>query len=249
MKILIVGMGVVGRTTAKGFSELGHTVICRDLGGDRPVSDVCFICTPEAEVGWGTSHFLPGEVGKAMIGVETGCLVIRSTTVPGTIDHLGGHICHNPCFIRAETAYKDFMHPQMTVIGECCKTHGDILEELYSGFGTPIFRVDVITSEMIKLTMNSYFATLISFWNEIKPICDKLGVSSDKVAEVCKGDNRVSRYGTLRHGHPFGWPCLPKDLRHMIELFETWGISVELLRAVESVNRSIESELYIASRA
>jgi predicted dinucleotide-binding enzyme len=50
MRILVIGMGVVGKTTARGFSELGHSVMCRDLNGDRPVSDVCFICTPEGEV-------------------------------------------------------------------------------------------------------------------------------------------------------------------------------------------------------
>lgn len=236
MKILVIGMGVVGKTAARGFSELGHDVVCRDLNGDRPVSDICFICTPEREV------------NKAIRGIETGCLVVMSTTVPSTIASLGNHICHNPCFIREKTAYDDFMHPQMTIIGECCQAHGDMLESLYSGFGAPIFRVDVTTSEMIKLTLNSYLATLISFWNEIKGVCDKLGISSAEVAEVCKRDSRVSKYGTLRHGHAFEG-CLPKDLRHMVELFKACGTDAELLKAAESINRSLESELYIASGA
>lgn len=235
MKILIVGMGVVGRTTARGFSELGHNVVCRDIGGDRPVSDVCFICTPE------------GEVARAIEGIKTGCLIVRSTTVPGTVASLSEHICHNPCFGREKTAYEDFMHPPMIVVGECCKAHGDAVEKLYSGFGAPIFRVDVTTAEMIKLTLNCYLATLISFWNEIKGICDKLGVSSREVAEVCKSDTRVSEYGALRLGHPFNGGCLPKDLRHMVELFRAEGIASELLEAVESVNRSVESELYIGA--
>jgi len=237
MKILVIGMGVVGRTTAKGFSELGHTVLCRDIDGDRPASDVCFICTPE------------GEVAKAIKGIETGCLTVRSTTVPGTIVSLGEHVCHNPCFIREETAYEDFIHPHMIVIGECCKAHGDVLEKLYSSFDAPIFRVDVTTSETIKLTLNCYLATLVSFWNEIKGICDKLSVSSSEVAEVCKSDTRVSKYGTLRYGYPFNGGCLPKDLNHMVELFKTEGMTAELLEAVETVNRSLESELYIASGA
>lgn len=235
MKILIVGMGVVGRTTARGFSELGHNVVCRDIGGDRPVSDVCFICTPE------------GEVAKAIKDIETGCLTVRSTTVSGTIASLGDHICHNPCFIREKTAYEDFMHPPMIVVGECCKAHGDAVEKLYSGFGAPIFRVDVTTAEMIKLTLNCYLATLISFWNEIKQVCDKLDISVNEVAEVCKSDIRVSEYGTLKYGYPFNGGCLTKDLRHMVELFKTEGIAAELLEAVESVNRSLEGELYIGA--
>lgn len=220
-------MGIVGKTTARGFSELGHSVVCRDLNGDRPASDVCFICTPESEV------------DKAIKGIETGCLVIRSTTVPGTISSLGEHLCHNPCFIREKTAYEDFVHPQMIVIGKCCQAHGDILEGLYSNFTVPIFRVGVTTSEMIKLTLNSYLATQISFWNEIKPICDKLGISSSEVAEVCKGDARVSKYGTLWHGRPFDGQCLPKDLKHMLELLKAHGTEAKLLEAVESINKGI----------
>lgn len=236
MNILVIGMGIVGKATARVFNELGYNVLCRDINGNRPTSDICFVCVPE------------DSITEAIRGVETGCLVVRSTTIPGTIASLGDHICHNPCFIREETAQEDSMYPRMIVIGECCKNHGDILERLYSNFSAPIFRIDITTSEMIKLALNCYLATQISFWNELKRICDRLGISSDRVAEVCKRDDRVSKYGTLWHGHPFKGRCLPKDLGHMVGLFITYGEDAKLLEAVGLVNRSCESELYIASR-
>jgi GDP-mannose 6-dehydrogenase len=221
MKILVVGMGTVGKSTAAGFSKLGHSVECCDLGDNPPASDVCFVCVPEIEV------------PNAVKYIETGCLVVRSTTIPGTVASLG-HVCHNPSFVREASAIEDFDKPDMVLIGECCKYHGDILADLYSVFPSPIVRTDPTTSEIVKLTLNAYLTIQITFWNEINLITKKLNISASVVSDICKKDHRVSCYGDFYS--PFGGKCLSKDVKQMCNLFESHGVEPELFNSVIRIN-------------
>lgn len=253
MNILIVGCGTVGMATGKGFLRFGHSVMFHDKSqvrldelkamgfsislrkiGIPTCSDVIFICTPEDAV----EQVIDEIVEKRVEGLK----VIRSTVPPTTTRRLEvktamhNHICHNPEFLREGVADYEFMNPQRIVIGECCQKHGDLLEKLYEPFRAPIIRVDPTTSEMLKLASNTYLATLISFWNEINLICEKVGVNSHVVGKVASLDPRISIYGSSLHGKSFGGRCLPKDLDNFIGFCEEKGLNPVLLKAVKEVN-------------
>jgi len=249
MKITVIGAGVVGATTADCFRRFGHTVSCVDVDGERldelaregfqvsPVpesADFHFVCTPAASV---------DEVLARLRGV-TGFPVIRSTVTPGTTKRLmeahGTHICCNPEFVRAATALQDALNPWRVVIGECCPTHGKLLAELYEPFGAPIVRVDPTTAEMTKLTCNAYLAMLVSYFNEIHQICERIGVNSHIVGKIASMDPRISSYGATQHSKPYGGPCLPKDIGALIEFSKYTEVYPVLLEAVERVNQGMK---------
>ncbi len=246
MKIQIVGVGVVGGAQAYLASKLGHEVLGVDRG--RPTSeyarmvpemerdvDVTFICTQEA--------YVPGVVADLVERQVKGLYVIKSTVPPGTTHSLMEkyhiHICHNPEFLVEKIALESITHPSMVAIGQCCPTHSEILKNFYAPLGCPVVISQPTVTETVKLTLNSYLSTLISFWNEIDKVASALGISAKELAEIVKLDPRVSRYGTEFFGAPFGGKCLPKDLDQLIQVAHKVGADSFMLEAVRDFNKRI----------
>lgn len=246
MRIQIIGVGVVGGAMAYLASELGHEVLGVDRS--RPATeharmvkeperdvDVTFICTQEGSV--------PGVVAELVARGVNGLYVIKSTVPPGTtlglMDKHGIHICHNPEFLVEKMALETISNPAMVAIGQCCETHSTTLKEFYSPLGCPIVVSHPTITEMVKLTLNSYLATLITFWNQIDKVTRPLGLDTEEVARIVKLNPRVSAYGTEFFGAPFGGKCLPKDLNQLIQVSHQAGANSAMLEAVRDFNKTI----------
>lgn len=248
MKIQVIGAGVVGQATGKGLSQRGHTVYFTDRRADVVSSlvdkgykvsvglvdaDIYFICTHEDDV----------ESIVCSLRSQDGLIVIRSTTPPGTTQSLmklyDCHICHNPEFLREESARDDFLNPSRIVIGECCKEHGDLLEELYKPFDSHIVRTNPTVSELSKLASNTALACSISYWNEVKQIADRYNVDYRDVFKIAGLDARIPRYG-LRYTGPFGGKCFPKDLDAFIRVAKAKGVDSRMLKAIKEVNEGLK---------
>ena len=247
MHVQIIGMGVVGKAQAKVMQKLGHKVTGCDVRPgqftdipitDNPIknADLTFLCPPEKVV--------PEVIDKLVTKQIHNPYVIKSTVPPGTtraaMEKHGVHICHNPEFLREETAIEDALNQQFVIIGECCKEHGDAMEELYRPLGVPIIRTDPNTSEMAKLVLNNYLSTLITFWNEIDKVCSHLNLDTRAVADLVKNDTRISEYGTAFFGKPFGGKCLPKDLNQLLALCRAKGVPVQLFETIKEINTELE---------
>lgn len=252
--IQVIGSGVVGFTTGRGFLEKGHSVTFYDISSSRledlrgrgyettrrlRSADIHFICVPDESI---------DSVMGDLDGVS-GLPVIRSTfpstLIRGTVQLMSKyhrHIAHNPEFLRENTALQDFMNPFRIVIGECCEEHGDLLENLYRSFNRPIVRVKPDISELVKWMSNCHLSTLISFWNEMYSIADEVGVDPFQVSDIVRLDPRISEYGTVKRG-AFGGKCLPKDLDTLIEVSHRLSLNPVLLEAVRDVNKREEEKL------
>jgi len=233
VKIAVVGYkGVVGNATYTLMERLGYEVKGYDIGDSPQPSDVTFICLPEQLVN-----------AETLKPYKLSLLVIRSTVLPNTCEalelELGTHVMHNPEFLREASAVLDEFTPKRIVIGECCKEHGDLVEELYKPLCKPIFRTKRVVSELAKLACNGYLATVISYWNEIDGIASKLGISGTEVSMLASTDPRVSNYGSRYHAK-FGGKCLPKDTEHLISTARNLGINPALLEAAIKINEEVE---------
>jgi nucleotide sugar dehydrogenase len=243
LEVNVVGVGVTGFATAEVLRRLGHVVRVYDANpvrqaeleklGYLPMSpgkgEVTFFCVPE----W--------NLEKALAEAPADSLwVVRSSTRPGDIkafqDTYGRHITHLPEFLREATALWDALTPERIVIGECCQEHGRIVAELFAPLLAPTIHVDPTTSEMVKLVSNAHLSALISFWNEIHQICQKVQVNSTVVGKVVSMDHRISAYGAVMHGRPFGGFCLPKDLNSLISTANLVSFQPLVLEAVRQVN-------------
>jgi nucleotide sugar dehydrogenase len=246
MQIQIAGLGVVGKAQAHLMKKLGHKVTGYDVKPvnfpeiqitDEPVvdADLTFICPPEKAVPSVLDYLVKSKVHNPY--------VIKSTIPPGTSQTLmqeyGVHICHNPEFLREETAFEDVLKQEFIIIGECCPEHGDLLAEVYALLGAKIIKTKPNVSETAKLVLNNYLSTLITFWNEVDKICSILKVDTKDVAQLIKNDERVSEYGTGFFGQAFGGKCLPKDLNQLLTLCYSHGLTPKLFETIKEVNNEL----------
>jgi UDPglucose 6-dehydrogenase/GDP-mannose 6-dehydrogenase len=192
-------------------------------------------------------------------------VVVKSTVVPGTTDHVVLPLLErasgkragvdfgvgmNPEFLSEGQAIQDFMHPDRIVLGGIDESSIDVLQELYSIFdGADLLRTNNQTAEMIKYTSNALQATLISFSNEIANLCATLG--SADVVDVMRGvhlsnflspimpnGERIVAPVTsyIQAGCGFGGSCFPKDVKALIAFGQQAGSSMQLMEAVIRIN-------------
>jgi len=206
------------------------------------------------------------QIGRALKSKDAYHLVVvKSTVVPGTTDHVVRPILEeasgkkagidfgvaaNPEFLREGDAVHDFMFPDRIVMGGMDDRSLDTLEAVYRGFpGVDCLRTNNKTAEMIKYAANSLLATMISFSNEIGNLCAAMGevdvvdvtraVHLDKRLTPIMPDGRrlVPSFTTyLEAGCGFGGSCFPKDVKALIAHGETLGSPMRLLQAVMRIN-------------
>ena len=240
----VIGYGPVGRATAEVMRRLGHKVVVSDTEPGRLEEaysrghhyfekdskvDILFVCVPETKV------------PDILLSVPHGAItVIRSTVLPGTTDELserfGCPLVHMPEFLREATALRDVLNPRFILIGSHSQEDSRYLAGVFAPLLVPIIMVAPSTSEMVKLVLNAYLHTLVSFWNEVHLLSNSAGLNSYVIGKLCGQDPRISSYGATVHGQPVGGRCLPKDLAHLIAFAEGKGYTPELLEAVQKMN-------------
>lgn len=243
MRLNIIGPGVVGTATGEGFRRFGHEIVYSDKGeGVDAGADLHIVCTPEGSV---------PDVLEAIYDVaDLATVVVRSSTPPGTLSKISKehqvNIWHNPEFLRERNAQEDFLSAQYAIVGHAGAYEGSdgmeacfLLDGLYAQMNIPVAYCSSTDSEMVKLVTNSHLATLVSFWNEVGAICSAAGLNSHAVARLVMMDPRVSPYGAIMHGAPYGGSCLPKDLTQLVDVAASLDVAPTLLRAVKLVNFSM----------
>jgi UDPglucose 6-dehydrogenase len=150
-------------------------------------------------------------------------------------------LCYSPEFIALGSVIRDFLNPDLLLIGESDKRSGRQLESLYRCVcenRPPVARMNLVNAEIAKLSVNTYVTTKISFANMLARLCERVpGANVDVVTEAIGLDSRIGgKY--LRGGISYGGPCFPRDNLAMIALANQVGASAELPRATNDFNRA-----------
>jgi UDPglucose 6-dehydrogenase len=237
----------------------GRLRFTTDVGEAVAVSEVVFIAvgTPPNEDGAADlRHVL--EVAR-IIGDHMNApkVVITKSTVPvGTAAKVREtiasrtkerfYVCSNPEFLKEGAAVEDFMKPDRVVIGVDSPEAQQILTELYQPFvrtGNPLIFMDIASAELTKYAANAMLATRISFMNQIAELCEKVGADITLVRKGIGSDRRIGP-AFLFPGPGYGGSCFPKDVKALIKTGEEYGVSLDLLEAVEAVNRRQKRKLF-----
>jgi len=227
-------------------------------------SEVVFIAvgTPPDEDGKADlSHVLSvaKEIGHEM---EHYLLVVTKSTVPvGTAEKIEKtinlelskrnvtipfDIGSNPEFLKEGDAIKDFLRPDRIIIGVESENAKKLIQKLYKPFllnNHPILFMDIRSAEMTKYAANSMLATKISFINEMANLCERVGANIDMVRKGIGSDSRIGNK-FIYPGMGFGGSCFPKDVQALIRTGEENKYSLEVLKAVERVNKIQKSILF-----
>jgi len=253
MKHIIIGAGTIGAATGIWLKANNEEVMFNDINSEALnkleqkgfkvsmfkkdialyMPDIIWVCTAE----WDTEKVLKDiyELNSHKI------IVIRSTMPVGETEKLTKkyglrHVAHVPEFLRQKTAIEDIFNKDRIIIGTEDRLVQLKLEEIFKSVTVPVFITDIKTSELIKYASNCWLASQISFWNEIKKLCDKLCINPQAVANGATLDKRISKYGSAMTGEPWGGFCYPKDIKSLIKSFEEKDIDPIFLKAVKKVN-------------
>ena len=179
--------------------------------------------------------------------------LLRSTVVPGTCEKIAEkypklNLVFNPEFLTERSAKFDFINQSRYIIGGDKKSTEKVGELFKKRFGQSIsiIQTNYNTSEMIKYMCNCFFATKVSFLNEMRLVADKSNVNWDLAMEGFIRDGRIG-HSHLQVPGPdgklgFGGSCFPKDVRAMISFGKTLGLDMNTLNGVWETNLKVRSE-------
>ena len=226
-------------------------------------AEVIFLAlpTPPMEDGSADLKYVLGvarEIGQHM---EDYKVIITKSTVPvGTSykvkaaveeelakrdANLSFDVASNPEFLKEGSAVDDFLKPDRIVVGIESKRAEKVMRRLYKPYlmnGHPLLFMDIFSSEMTKYAANSMLATKISFMNDIANLCELVGANVDLVRKGIGSDSRIGNK-FIYPGTGYGGSCFPKDVQALVRTADEYGHSLEVLKAVESVNYRQKSVL------
>lgn len=248
----------------KRNTDKGRLIFTTSLNESIKDADAVFIAvgTPPDEDGSADLKYVLGvarEIGKS---IDHYMVVVTKSTVPvGTsvkvknaiLDELTKRgedipfdVASNPEFLKEGSAVDDFLKPDRIVIGTESERAQKVMQKLYKPFllnGHPILFMDILSSEMTKYAANSMLATKISFINDIANLCEIVGADVDSVRKGIGSDSRIG-HKFIYPGTGYGGSCFPKDVQALIRTADENGYSLEILKAVESVNYRQKSVLF-----
>lgn len=227
-------------------------------------SDAIFIAvgTPPDEDGSADLKYVLGVAREIGQHLKNYTVVVTKSTVPvGTAkkvkaaiqDELNKRgvkvkfdVASNPEFLKEGNAVDDFLKPDRIVVGVESETAEKVLKRLYKPFvlnNHPIFVMDITSSEMTKYAANSMLATKISFINDIANLCEIVGADINMVRKGIGSDSRIGNK-FLYPGVGYGGSCFPKDVQALIKTAKDYDYNLQVLQAVEAVNKHQKTVLY-----
>ena len=270
INIGIIGFGFVGSSVAYGFSpqtgfdqaelrvyDKDPTKSTHTMEEVLDNSDFVFLSVPTPANRDGSIDLTILENVLKEIndhGTKDGCIIlVRSTIVPGTTRKFQEKfsditLVFNPEFLTERSAKFDFINQARFIIGgEPADTY-KIAQLLKIRFGssTPIIETNFETAEFIKYMNNCYFATKVSFMNEMKLVADKSNVDWHVAVDGFVRDGRVGHSHLAVPGPDgrkgFGGSCFPKDIQAFIEYSKSLGLEASVLQGAWQTNLTVRPE-------
>ena len=269
-KIGIIGRGFVGAAVEFGFSAqtgCDAQVKIYDKNPSKSLhtlketvnkSDFIFVSVPTPSNTDGSMHL--GILESVLQDIQAvnkrkdNIILIRSTVIPGTTTKLCKkfkklNIIFNPEFLTERSAKFDFINQSRFILGGRKRNTARVAELYRWRFGdsVPCIESNFETAEMVKYMNNCFFATKVSFMNEMKQVADKTNVDWDLAVEGFVRD------GCIGHSHlavpgpdgrfGFGGSCFPKDVQAMINFgHHNLNLNMNTLKGVWQTNLEVRPE-------
>ena len=268
MKIGIVGRGFVGSAVQFGFSpNTGCDAEVRAYDKDPNKSqhtleevvnesDYIFISVPTPSNDDGSINLdIVDDALRSIneINNRDNVILLRSTMVPGSTlafqkKYPKLNIVFNPEFLTERSANFDFINQARFIVGGDSKNTSKVAKLFKWRFGDsiPVIETNYQTAELIKYMNNCFFATKVSFMNEMRIVSDKCGADWDKAVDGFIRDGRIGHSHLNVPGHDgkfgFGGSCFPKDIQALIDFGKTYGINLNTLSGAWQTNLEVRPE-------
>jgi UDPglucose 6-dehydrogenase len=197
---------------------------------------------------WGVIDDIQESVERG-IDVSGKTLIIGCTTNPGDCElfqsrlkSYGVNVFYNPEFIAQGSIIEDLKNADMVLVGRPNSNENvcTFIEEIYNKIQVnkpKIYFMSTTASEIVKLAINCFLTTKISYANMVGEVMTLAGYESeiDCVLKAIGSDTRVgSKY--LKYGYGFGGPCLPRDNRSFAAYSKKLGLEYNLGKTTDDFN-------------
>ena len=260
MKIGIVGLGFVGNALLMGIKKnveiikidpkLGTHI--NDLIAFKP--KFIFVCapTPMNQEGGQDLSILDDIFNLLNKANLDSTIVLKSTVTPDNLEVFSKKIefVYNPEFLREKNAEYDFINGKIILFGgrnDLCVKVSEFYKEHTFCKEKNHFFTDHISASLIKYSINSFLATKVVFFNQLKSVFDESEAKIDweHFIEIIASDNRIGSSHMNVPGHDgregFGGACFPKDISALISFSTQTGVDFSLLEQVIKINNQIRS--------
>ena len=271
LSIGIIGNGFVGSSISHGFRHYCSSLKIFDKNPNRSThnldavlkSDFVFVCvpTPMSDNGKSDLSLINEVFEKAELKKSEASFIIKSTVPVGTTDslsekHKSLNIFHSPEFLTARSAKIDFICPSRNIIGypsrgDCinkasyCYERLNILKDFFKNRfpGVPCIVMKSKESEFVKYIANCFFATKVSFFNEMFLLSEELDLDWQTLINGVMSDGRIGISHFQVPGHDgdmgFGGTCFPKDINSLISTMKENNLNPLVLQAAWDRNISV----------
>jgi len=176
-------------------------------------------------------------------------LIINCTTFPGYCDSLhkklnkyNYYVSYNPEFIAQGSIIQDQLMPESILIGGYDEYAEKLISDIWLKVveSKPFYhKVSRIEAEIIKLSVNCFITTKISFANMVGNMVKKIGGDEDKVLNVIGESYRVGSIGKsyLKYGFGYGGPCFPRDNRALAVFAKELGVPSDISVSTDMFNK------------
>mgnify|MGYP001502625771 FL=1 len=262
VKVGIVGYGFVGKATAKGFSKNTELFLVDPLLGTNLTDlkefmpEFIFLCLPTPMKKDGSQDFtLVKEVFMELLSKKVSATIILKSTVTPTnikiVDNLIEDYIYNPEFLREKHAEVDFINASMIILGGS-KDNQEKVKNLYENHSicetTNYVLTDKVTASLIKYSINSFLASKVIFFNELRDLFNSSGAEEDWdiFTKVLAMDKRIGNSHMNVPGHDgrlgFGGACFTKDTAALIKYSQSLEQELTFLKKAVEINNKIRSK-------
>jgi UDPglucose 6-dehydrogenase len=193
--------------------------------------------------------FVMSQAERAVLAVSAEVLVLVSSQLPvGSLRRLESFASKNgarrlkiaycPENLRLGTALQNFMHPERMVVGIRSSLDEEPLRKFLGSITESIVWMSIESAEMTKHAINAFFATSITFANEIASICESVGADAKEVERGLKTEGRIGPLAYLSPGGAFSGGTLARDVAFLNRIAHERGVNTQLLSSVLPSNQA-----------
>jgi len=262
LKLGIIGKGFVGSAVANGFDKDVDQFVVDTKLNNNTIKDLieydpslCFVCvpTPQQDTHLDVDISIVRSVLTELNEQKyKGIVIIKSTITPQHLTKFKKDfdlkLVYNPEFLTEANSLQDFIDPNMQILGGKWKDC-EAVEKAYIRHSSvkivPTFKVDLITASLIKYTINSWLATKVIFFNELKELFDTSSSHSswEQFTDMLTRDPRIGNSHLQVPGPDgrlgFGGHCFPKDTNALLYYAKLKGVDLSVLKQAIKKNDKI----------
>lgn len=267
MIIGICGIGIVGNAIKVFFENLNIKLVLYDKYKKEfksdfykiLESDLIFLALPTLYSSVTKKYDINELINtceKLSKNNYNGIVVIKSTVLPGTTNNIlekfkNLKIVHNPEFLSARTSVDDFKNQNQIVIGipdDLDIYQFNLLTDLYKKhFPNSYISISSSTeSEIMKISVNNFYATKIQFFNEIYFLSKKTNTDYKKIRDMMLKNQWINPMHTMVPGtdgkFSYGGACFPKDTNALNEFLKENNLPNKVISGTVNEQKEIREK-------